>query len=106
MSARDVGGDAPAAIYVGAKLDRAGATNALGAIALNSTGTTTLGGTATAASLTTNAGGTTVLNGTISTSGAQSYNDAVLLNAAAALLLSDATIVARCSNARRPRCSV
>ena len=57
---------------------------------LNSTGTTTLagavGGGTPLTSLTTNAGGTTALNGgTVTTTGAQTYNDAVTLGAATTL---------------------
>lgn len=48
----------------------------LGAVILNSTGATTLGGATYAASITTNAGGTVAINtGTVTTSGAQTYND-------------------------------
>lgn len=48
----------------------------LGAVILNSTGATTLGGTTYAASITTNAGGTVAINtGTVTTTGAQTYND-------------------------------
>ncbi|MCE3238393.1 MAG: hypothetical protein K0R24_1374, partial [Gammaproteobacteria bacterium] len=55
---------------------------ALDAITLNSIGTTTLGNLLNAASLTTNAGGTLVINGgSVTTSGAQTYNDALTLGA-------------------------
>src|SRR5260221_588007 len=57
------------------------------ALTLNSTGATTLtsavGNTAALASLTTNAGGTTAINGgVVTTTGAQTYGDAVTLGAA------------------------
>ena len=72
-----------AAITLGGNI---GTGTALGAIALNSTGTTTLSGTVNAASLTTDAGGTTAINGgSVTTNGAQNYNDAVTLGADAAL---------------------
>ncbi|WP_211310102.1 beta strand repeat-containing protein, partial [Aquicella lusitana] len=61
-----------------------GNTFALGAITLNSTGTTTLNGTISAASLATNSGGTTQINGgTVTTTGAagQVYGDNVTINA-------------------------
>ncbi|HTO51322.1 MAG TPA: autotransporter-associated beta strand repeat-containing protein, partial [Burkholderiales bacterium] len=56
------------------------------ALTANSTGTTTfggaVGGTTALASLTTNAGGTTAINGgAVTTTGAQTYNDAVTLGA-------------------------
>jgi hypothetical protein len=55
-------------------------------LAVNTTGTTTfggaVGGTTALTSLTTNAGGTTAINGgTVTTTGAQTYNDAVTLGA-------------------------
>ena len=64
----------------------AGAVNGAEALTVNSTGTTTfgsaVGGTIALASLTTDAGGSTAINGGgVSTSGAQSYNDAVTLGA-------------------------
>ena len=60
--------------------------NGAQALAVNTTGTTTfggaVGGTTALTSLTTNAGGTTAINGgTITTTGAQTYNDAVTLGA-------------------------
>jgi len=70
-----------------------GNTNALGAIAIDSTGTTTFGSSVNAASVTTNAGGTTALNGNITTTGAQAYNDAVTLGAATTLTASSITTV-------------
>jgi hypothetical protein len=49
----------------------------------NSTGTTSFGGAVNVAALTTNAGGTTAINGdVVTTSGDQTYNDAVTLNSA------------------------
>ncbi len=57
-----------------------GVNGALGVIQLNSTGVTTLGDVINAASLTTNNGGSTVISSsTLTTSGAQIYNDAVVL---------------------------
>jgi len=50
-----------------------------GNIIANSTGTTRFGNSLNAASLTTNVGGTTELNGNITTTGSQTYNDAVNL---------------------------
>jgi autotransporter-associated beta strand protein len=65
----------------------AGANGALGAIALNTSGTSTITGTLSAASLTTDTGGTTALNGSgVTTGGAQLYNDAVTLNNASTIL--------------------
>jgi hypothetical protein len=59
--------------------DAVGSSTALGAIALNSTGTTILGNTVNADSLTTNSGGGTIIYGgsAVTTSGAQTYNDSV-----------------------------
>jgi hypothetical protein len=59
-------------------------------LSINDSGTTTfggsVGGTAALTSLTTNAGGTTAINGgAVTTTGAQTYNDAVSLGAAATL---------------------
>ncbi|WP_166212412.1 autotransporter-associated beta strand repeat-containing protein [Cognatiluteimonas telluris] len=54
------------------------------ALAVNTAGATvfnTVGGTTALASLTTNAGGSTTLNGNVTTTGAQTYNDAVTLGA-------------------------
>ncbi|HYD98180.1 MAG TPA: hypothetical protein VEH84_02240, partial [Alphaproteobacteria bacterium] len=57
-----------------------GATQRLGAVTLNSSGATTLGGTVRAEGVTTNAGGTVALNGgSVDTTGLQSYGDAVTL---------------------------
>src|SRR3546814_8607809 len=65
------------------------ATNgALGALTVNSTGLTTFGNVA-AASLVTNAGGSTQLGGTITTSGTQTYNDAVTLSSDAVLTTTE-----------------
>jgi hypothetical protein len=66
------------------------------ALTLNSTGTTTLagavGGTTALASLTTNAGGTTAINGgAVTTTGAQSYGDAVTLGANTTLTAGSVT---------------
>ncbi|WP_231970558.1 beta strand repeat-containing protein [Polynucleobacter necessarius] len=72
-----------------------GATNgALGALAVNTTGTTIFGAAVTAASLTTNTGGTVAINGgAITTSGAQTYNDAVTLGADTTLNTTNSNIV-------------
>jgi hypothetical protein len=70
-----------------------GGANALDVVALNSTGTTTLGGAFTAATLTTNAGGTTAINGgTVTTTGAQTYNDAVTLGADTTLATTNSAV--------------
>ncbi|WP_228130215.1 filamentous hemagglutinin N-terminal domain-containing protein [Desulfotalea psychrophila] len=54
----------------------------LGALGVNSSNETTFTGAVKAASLTTNAGGSTTINGgSIETTGAQNYNDAVVLRA-------------------------
>jgi len=60
--------------------------NGASSLTVNTTGTTTfggaVGGTTALASLTTDAGGTTIINGgSVTTSGAQSYGDAVTLGA-------------------------
>jgi filamentous hemagglutinin family protein len=64
-----------------------GATNALGALSLNSNGTATLNSTVTAASVATaGASGTTVINGgSITTTGSQTYGSAIQLGAATSL---------------------
>ncbi len=68
----------------------AGINGALGTINLNSTGTTIISGIVSASSLTTNASGTTVLNtSNITTSGNQTYNDAVTLGITAKNLTSN-----------------
>ncbi|MEI6105491.1 MAG: hypothetical protein WCR49_00640 [Opitutae bacterium] len=59
-----------------------GTSHQVGAITLNSTGATTLSNTFNAVSLMTDAAGTTALNGgAVTTTGAQTYNDVVTLNA-------------------------
>jgi hypothetical protein len=69
-----------------------GGTAALDALALNSTGTTTLTAAVTAGSLATNAGGTTAINGgAVTTTGAQTYNDNVTLGANTALSATTTT---------------
>jgi hypothetical protein len=75
-----------------------GNTNALGAIAIDSTGTTTFGSTVNAASVTTNAGGTTALNGNITTTGALTFNDAVSLTNAVTLNADSLRFVAAVSS--------
>lgn len=62
------------------------ANGALGAIAVNSTSTTRFNSTAAAASLTTDVGGLTQLNGNVVTTGAQTYNDNVEVDAATLVL--------------------
>ncbi|NTU59180.1 MAG: S-layer family protein, partial [Chlorobiaceae bacterium] len=67
-----------------------GVTQGLGALVLNSTNTTTLGGAVTAASVLTNAGGTTAINGgSVTTSGTQTYNDDVTLGTDTTLTTTD-----------------
>jgi hypothetical protein len=56
-----------------------GKTAPLGAMALNSTGTTTFGSAVGAASVTTDADGTTILHDDVTTGGVQSYGDDVTL---------------------------
>jgi len=71
-----------------------GGSHALGAVALNSTGVTTLTSAVTAGSLTTDAGGTTAINGgSVTTTGAQTYNDALTLGAATTLATSNSAVV-------------
>jgi fibronectin-binding autotransporter adhesin len=72
----------------------AGVNGALGAIALTSTGATTLSGTVNGASLSvTGVGGSTALNGgTITTSGTQTYNNAVTLGADTTLNTTDSLV--------------
>ncbi|EKD75509.1 MAG: hypothetical protein ACD_44C00110G0003 [uncultured bacterium] len=66
-----------------------GATNALGALSITNTGTTTVTGTVLASSLTKSGTGATAINGgSISTSGSQSYAGAVSLGANTTLTLS------------------
>jgi fibronectin-binding autotransporter adhesin len=62
------------------------ANGALGALSVNSTGTTSFNGTVRSASLATNAGGGTTLgDGNVTTSGTQTYGDTVTLGANAIL---------------------
>ncbi|NQE35122.1 hypothetical protein E5S67_02852 [Microcoleus sp. IPMA8] len=56
-----------------------GAASAIGNLTANSTGTTAFNQTVNAASLTTDIGGTTQLNGNVTTTGAQTYGDAVTI---------------------------
>jgi filamentous hemagglutinin family protein len=69
----------------GALALKSGATGAFD-LALNTSGATQLAGTVNLGSITTDAGGTVELPGTVTTSGAQSYNDAVVLGAATTLV--------------------
>ncbi len=57
--------------------DKVGDTQPLGDLVANSTGTTKFENTVKAGTLTTDAGGTTQINADITTTGAQTYNDAV-----------------------------
>ncbi len=60
-----------------------GATHQVGNMLLTSSGTTTFGGSVNAVSVTINGGGTTHINGgTVTTTGAQTYNEEVILGAA------------------------
>ncbi|NES21059.1 MAG: filamentous hemagglutinin N-terminal domain-containing protein, partial [Symploca sp. SIO3E6] len=59
--------------------DAVGNTTPLGALTANSTGTTRFANTVNAASLTTDAGGSTELNDDVTTTGNQTYGDAVLI---------------------------
>jgi hypothetical protein len=85
-------GDAGTAITLGAAtilsagsgaINLNGATNGANTLALNTTGTSTIGaiigGSTPITSLTTNAGGTTAISADVTTSGAQTYGDAVTL---------------------------
>ncbi|MEG4573053.1 CHAT domain-containing protein [Microcoleus sp. N3A4] len=56
-----------------------GAAKAIGNLTVNSTGTTAFNQTVNAASLTTDAGGTTTLKGNVTTTGSQTYGDAVTI---------------------------
>ncbi|TAG86760.1 MAG: filamentous hemagglutinin N-terminal domain-containing protein, partial [Oscillatoriales cyanobacterium] len=64
----------------------------LGNLTTNSTGTTAFNQTINAASLTTDAGGKTQVKGNVTTTGNQTYGDAVTLNAAVTFTLGNATI--------------
>jgi hypothetical protein len=75
-----------------------GNTNALGAIAIDTTGITTFGSSVNAASVTTNTGGTTALNGNITTTGALTFNDAVSLTNAVTLNADSLRFVAAVSS--------
>ena len=72
--------------------DVVGGTTALGAVTVNSTGTTKFNAAVTAASVATNAGGTTQINGSITTTGTQTYNDAVELQAPLTLATTDSAV--------------
>ena len=67
-------------------------TGGANALVVNSTGTTLFNSTVGSASLTTNAGGTTQLNGNVTTSGAQTYNDAVVVKSGIALTTTDSAL--------------
>ncbi|WP_153161844.1 YDG domain-containing protein [Zoogloea sp. 1C4] len=72
--------------------DVVGSTTTLGAVTVNSTGTTKFNAAVTAASVATNAGGTTQINGNITTTGTQTYNDAVELQAPLTLATTDSAV--------------
>ncbi|WP_298621958.1 YDG domain-containing protein [uncultured Zoogloea sp.] len=72
--------------------DVVGGTTALGAVTVNSTGTTKFNAAVTAASVATNAGGTTQINGNITTTGTQTYNDAVELQAPLAFATTNSAV--------------
>jgi filamentous hemagglutinin family protein len=69
-----------------------GANQALAALTVNSTGTTAFDSTVQATSLTTDAGGTTTLNGNVTTSGTQTYGDAVQVNGDATLATTNSAV--------------
>ena len=70
-----------------------GATQELGALIANSTGTTRFNSTVEAASVTTNLGGMTeIIGGTVTTTGDQIYNDPVFLGANTTLTGNDITL--------------
>jgi hypothetical protein len=69
-----------------------GANQALAALTVNSTGTTAFDSTVQATSLTTDAGGTTTLNGDVTTSGTQTYGDAVQVNGDATLATTNSAV--------------
>ncbi len=64
----------------------------LGAVTVNSSGTTSFNSTVNAASLTTDAGGITEIGGDISTTGTQTYNDALVLTGAVTFNTSNSDI--------------
>jgi filamentous hemagglutinin family protein len=69
-----------------------GANQALAALTVNSTGTTAFDSTVQATSLTTDAGGTTTLNGNVTTSGTQTYGDAVQVNGDTTLATTNSAV--------------
>jgi hypothetical protein len=66
---------------------------ALGALAVNSSEVTRFNSTVAAASLTTDAGGSTELNGNVTTTGAQTYNDAVRIDSPVTLQTIDSAVL-------------
>jgi hypothetical protein len=64
----------------------------LGALAVNSTGTTTFASTVEADTVATNAGGTTVLNGNVTTTGTQTYGDNLQLNSGLSLTTTNSDV--------------
>ncbi|PUE51436.1 hypothetical protein B9Z45_14735 [Limnohabitans sp. 2KL-17] len=67
-----------------------GQTKSLGAVQLNSTSTTTLGGSVTATSVNTNAGGTLQINGaSVNTTGVQTFGENINLGRSVVLAASD-----------------
>jgi len=69
-----------------------GNSQSLGNLQANSSGTTSFNSTVNAASLTTNAAGSSQINGNITTTGSQTYNDAVTLQGNAILTGSNITL--------------
>ncbi|TWB71841.1 hypothetical protein FBZ87_10685 [Nitrospirillum amazonense] len=69
-----------------------GGTTRLGALTINGSGTATLGAAVKATSLTTDAGGATDLFGGVDTTGAQTYNDAVVVGVDATLKATTVTL--------------
>jgi hypothetical protein len=82
----------------GALALKSGATGAFD-LALNTSGTTQLGGGISVASITTDAAGSADLSGAITTTGAQTYNDAAILTGATTLSSTDGGALALKSGA-------
>ncbi|WP_161596208.1 beta strand repeat-containing protein, partial [Rhodanobacter glycinis] len=89
-----LGGDATLASSGAGAINLGSTVDGAHALAVNTSGATTfggaVGGTTALTSLTTDAGGGTTLNGNVSTTGAQTYNDAVTLSGSATLTSSGA----------------
>ncbi|MCL4205578.1 MAG: hypothetical protein KJ000_24115 [Pirellulaceae bacterium] len=71
----------------------AGTGGALGAVLVNSSGVTRFASTVAAAGLTTDAGGSTELNGNVTTTGAQAYNDAVVLDSPVSVQTTNSAVL-------------